>query len=330
VTLVAEPVLAEFLHAAGLAEMDDLGDWQPLSGGVSSDIWRVTTGKGTFCVKRALAQLKVAAEWKAPVSRNAIEWAYMELADEIAPGAVPQPIAHDAERGLFAMGWLAPEDHPLWKSELLAGRVDPDFAAAVGALIARIHAATARDPSVPRRFATDDSFDALRIEPYLRTTARAHPDLADAIGVVARITANTHKALVHGDVSPKNILIGPAGPVLLDAECGWFGDPAFDLAFCLNHLAIKARIVEGAREALLESFDRLAKSYLAGVDWEAAGAVEARAARLLSILALARVDGKSPVEYLDEAQRGELRRAARAAVAASPDTLTMVRDILTD
>jgi aminoglycoside phosphotransferase (APT) family kinase protein len=329
VTLVAEPVLAEFLHAAGLAEMDDLGDWQPLSGGVSSDIWRVTTGKGTFCVKRALAQLKVAAEWKAPVSRNAIEWAYMELADEIAPGAVPQPIAHDAERGLFAMGWLAPEDHPLWKSELLAGRVDPDFAAAVGALIARIHAATARDPSVPRRFATDDSFDALRIEPYLRTTARAHPDLADAIGVVARITANTHKALVHGDVSPKNILIGPAGPVLLDAECGWFGDPAFDLAFCLNHLAIKARIVDGAREALLESFDRLAESYLARVDWEAAEAVEARAARLLAILALARVDGKSPVEYLDEPQRSALRQAARAAVAASPDTLAIARDILT-
>jgi aminoglycoside phosphotransferase (APT) family kinase protein len=330
VTLVAEPVLADFLHAAGLADADDPGEWQPLSGGVSSDIWRVTTGKGTFCVKRALAQLKVAAEWKAPVGRNATEWAYMELADRIAPGSVPRPIAHDPERGLFAMAWLAPHDHPLWKEELLAGRVDTDFAAAVGALIVRIHAATARDPSVPRRFATDDSFDALRIEPYLRTTARAHPDLADAIGVVARITANTHKALVHGDVSPKNILVGHAGPVLLDAECGWFGDPAFDLAFCLNHLAIKARSVEGAREALLESFDRLAKSYLAGVDWEAAGAVEARAARLLSILALARVDGKSPVEYLDEAQRGELRRAARAAVAASPGTLAMVRDILTD
>jgi aminoglycoside phosphotransferase (APT) family kinase protein len=198
--------------------------------------------------------------------------------------------------------------------------VDTDFAAAVGALIVRIHAATARDPSVPRRFATDDSFDALRIEPYLRTTARAHPDLADAIGVVARITANTHKALVHGDVSPKNILVGHAGPVLLDAECGWFGDPAFDLAFCLNHLAIKARIVDGAREALLESFDRLAESYLARVDWEAAEAVEARAARLLAILALARVDGKSPVEYLDEPQRSALRQAARAAVAASPDT----------
>lgn len=329
-TLVAEPALAEFLHAAGLAQVDDLGDWQPLSGGVSSDIWRVTTGKGTFCVKRALAQLKVAAEWKAPVGRNAIEWAYMELADEIAPGAVPRPIAHDPERGLFAMAWLAPEDHPLWKEELLAGRVDPDFAAAVGTLISRIHAATARDPSVPRRFATDDSFDALRIEPYLRTTARAHPDLADAISVVARITANTHKALVHGDVSPKNILIGSAGPVLLDAECGWFGDPAFDLAFCLNHLAIKARIVDGAREALLQSFDRLAESYLAQVDWEAAAAVEARAARLLAILALARVDGKSPIEYLDEAQRGALRQAARAAVSASPDTLAIVRDILTD
>lgn len=329
-TLLAEAALAEFLHAAGLAEAGDPGDWEPLSGGVSSDIWRVTTGQGTFCVKRALAQLKVAAEWKAPIGRNAIEWAYMKLADEIAPGAVPRPIAHDPERGLFAMAWLAPADHPLWKAELLAGRVEPHFAAAVGTLVARIHAATARDPSVPRRFATDESFEALRIEPYLRTVARAHPDLADAIGAVARITANMHKALVHGDVSPKNILIGPSGPVLLDAECGWFGDPAFDLAFCLNHLAIKARIVHGAREALLKAFDRLAESYLTRVDWEAPEAVEARAARLLAILALARVDGKSPVEYLDEDQRGGLRQAARAAVAASPDSLAIVRDILTD
>ena len=115
--------------------------------------------------------------------------------------------------------------------------------------------------------------------------------------------------LVHGDVSPKNIMLGPDGPILLDAECAWFGDPAFDLAFCLNHFLIKRLVVKGAADALAAAFDALVAAYLAHVDWEPAEAVEARAAALLPVLALARVDGKSPVEYLDEAQRGAVARA---------------------
>lgn len=323
-----DAALAGFLRDSGLAGSDEEGVWTPLAGGVSSDIWRVETGKGVFCVKRALAQLKVAAEWKAPVGRNAMEWAYMQVASAIAPGSVPDPIVHDEVRGLFAMAWLPPDTHPLWKAELLAGRVDGDFAAAMGTLIGRIHAATARDPTLPARFATDDSFEALRIDPYLRTTARAHPDLAPIIEDIATVTATTHRALVHGDVSPKNILCGPDGPVLLDAECAWFGDPAFDLAFCLNHLVIKARVVTGASAALGEAFDRLAAAYLAEVDWEPSSELEARAAPLLAALALARVDGKSLVEYLDGNQRGALRQAARSALARWPATLAQAKQAL--
>lgn len=323
-----EPVLVEFLRDHGLAGADETGNWVPLTGGVSSDIWRVETRVGAFCVKRALAQLKVAAEWTAPVGRNAMEWAYMEVAAAIAPGAVPRPIAHDADRGLFAMSWLAPDRHPLWKAELLAGRVDPGFAGEVGTLVGRIHAATARDSSLPARFATDDSFEALRIEPYLRTTARAHPGLAAIFNDIADTTAATHKVLVHGDVSPKNILCGPEGPVLLDAECAWFGDPAFDLAFCLNHLVIKARVVDGAAEGLVAAFDRFSAAYLAHVDWEPAPALERRATMLLPALALARVDGKSPVEYLDEGQRDALRAAARRALAGRPSRLRVAREAL--
>lgn len=323
-----EPVLVEFLRDQGLAGPGETGSWVPLAGGVSSDIWRVETSKGTFCVKRALAQLKVAAEWKAPVGRNAMEWAYMEVADAIAPGAVPRPIAHDPQRGLFAMAWLAPDHHPLWKAELLAGRVDPGFAGEVGGLVGRIHAATARDSALPARFATDEGFEALRIDPYLRSTARAHPDLAGILDDIAATTTTTRKALVHGDVSPKNILCGPDGPVLLDAECAWFGDPAFDLAFCLNHLVIKTRVVPGAVDALTESFDRLATAYLEVADWEPKQDLEARAAMLLPALALARVDGKSPVEYLDEPGRDALRRAARAALATRPVSLLAARNAL--
>jgi len=316
-----EPALDEFLVDAGLIQTGQATVWSPLTGGVSSDIWRVDAGGSSWCVKRALAQLKVAAEWKAPVERNAFEWDYMQVASAIAPGHVPRPIAHDKARGLFAMAWLAPEQHRLWKSELLAGRVDAGDAAAMGDLLGRIHSATARDTSLAERFATDDSFHALRIDAYLLATARAHPDLATLIEPIAAQTAATKRVLVHGDVSPKNIMLGPDGPILLDAECAWFGDPAFDLAFCLNHLLIKRLVVKGAEAALAASFNALATSYLAHVDWEFVEALEGRAAALLPILALARVDGKSPVEYLDEAQRATLRAAACRVIKAQTTTL---------
>lgn len=323
-----EPALSDFLHDAGLAEAHEDGAWFALTGGLSSDIWRVETSKGVFCVKRALAKLKVAAEWKADVSRNAFEWAYMQVAARIAPGAVPTPIVHDPKRGLFAMAWLPPENYPLWKAELLAGRVDRVFAGAAGDLVGRLHAGTAADTAIPDQFATDANFHALRIDAYLLETARVHPDLAGRITMIAERTASTKRALVHGDVSPKNILVGGDGPVLLDAEVAWFGDPAFDLAFCLNHLVIKARIVTGAQAALIASFDQFAAAYLKRVDWESRAGLEARAAALLPVLALARVDGKSPVEYLDEQHRGALRGAARQAILQDINDLAQARSAL--
>jgi tRNA A-37 threonylcarbamoyl transferase component Bud32 len=323
-----DPELVAFLREAGIAAPGEQGSWTALAGGVSSDIWRVELDSGTVCVKRALAQLKVAAEWKAPVERNSFEWEYMQLAERIAPGAVPRPLAHDPHRGMFAMAWLAPDQHRLWKTELLAGRVDPIAAASVGDLIGRIHAATARDPAIPGRFATDESFHALRIEPYLLATAERHPGLGARLHAIAHATAHTKRALVHGDVSPKNILLGPDGPVLLDAECAWYGDPAFDLAFCLNHLAVKARVVPGAHTAISRAFDDLLGAYLGRVDWEAVADLEARAAALLPALALARVDGKSPLEYLDEPQRAALRSAARATILEAPTTVAAAKGCL--
>jgi aminoglycoside phosphotransferase (APT) family kinase protein len=324
-----DPELEAFLVDSGLAQSGTDAHWTPLSGGVSSDIWRVECANGVVCVKRPLAKLKVAADWQAPITRNAAEWDYLQWVDRIAPGHVPRPVVRDAGRNVFAMQWLLPEHHRLWKPALLSGHADPNAAAAVGDLLGRIHAASARDPVLPARFATDENFHALRIAPYLLELEVAHPDLSHPLTMIADRTAATRKVLVHGDVSPKNILLGPNGPVLLDAECAWFGDPAFDLAFCLNHLAIKQRIVTGAEESLRRCFERMRVAYLARVDWEPTEDLEMRAATLLAALALARVDGKSPLEYLDASQRGALSAAARAALLAAPATLNAARALLT-
>ena len=315
-----------FLVEQGLAEPGEATTWTPLTGGVSSELWRVEVGRGAICVKRALAKLQVAGDWHAPVSRNAVEWDWLSFAAGVIPGHVPVPLAHDPGRGLFAMSYLPVEDHPVWKARLLAGAVRPQEAAAVGDLVGRLHGSSAGDRQLARRFATDDNFRALRIEPYLVATARRHPGLAGYFEDVIARTAGTRLAVVHGDVSPKNVLLGPGGPVLIDAECAWYGDPAFDLAFVLNHLLLKSVVIPRHRELLVASADALVAAYAAHISWEPAAGALARAATLLPALLLARVDGLSPVEYLDQGQQAAVRDVARQLAARrSPDVQAIVR-----
>lgn len=320
-----------FLRGHGLAGKDETPAAEVLAGGVSSDIWHVKVrmgdGFGSIVVKRALARLRVAQIWEAPIERNRYEWRWMEAASAAVPGAAPRVLAHD-DAGFFAMAFLGAL--PLWKSELRDGRIDAAFARRVGTALAAIHAATAGREDIARTFATDANFHAIRLEPYLLATARAHPGHAAILQALAERTAATRLALVHGDVSPKNILVGTgtsnAGPVFLDAECAWYGDPAFDLAFCLNHLLLKCLWRPQHAAAYLASFDALRAAYLDGVRWEPSQALEARAATLLPGLLLARVDGKSPVEYLDrDEQKSRVRDVAGTLLRNPPSTLLQVR-----
>jgi len=293
-----------------------------LTGGVSSDIWRIDLTSGPVAVKRALAKLKVAADWRAPVGRNLYEARWMRRANAAAPGSAPALLGQDSASGALAMQYLPPESYKLWKTELHLGCSSVAFARQVGCTLARIHGATAADPSVAPDFPTDAIFFAIRLEPYLLATAIRHPDRAEALRALVATTQANKRALVHGDVSPKNILVGPDGPVFLDAECAWWGDPAFDLAFCLNHLLLKCLWTPAARDGFFACFAALAGGYLANVTWEPAAEIAARAARLLPGLLLARIDGKSPVEYVtDDADRDRVRRVARALLAAPPETL---------
>ncbi|HET6599232.1 MAG TPA: aminoglycoside phosphotransferase family protein [Burkholderiaceae bacterium] len=312
---------AQALRELGLAGVAPLTG-QPLAGGVSSDIWRVDTDQGPVCAKRALAKLRVAADWRAPTARNRYEARWMEVANEACPGCAPQVLGQHAALGVLVMSWLAPDSHRLWKDDLRDGRADASTASAVGRMLARIHAHSAARPELAAQFDTDAIFFDIRLEPYLLATARAHADLAPALEQLVATTRENRRALVHGDVSPKNILVAPSGPVLLDAECAWWGDPAFDLAFCLNHLLLKCLWNAPATDAFLAAFDALAQAYLQGVDWEPPAALERRAAALLPGLLLARVDGKSPVEYLTrEAQRNVVRQVAAALLRRPVDRL---------
>lgn len=298
----------------------------PLTGGVSSDIVRVDLDGGPICVKRALPRLRVQADWQAPVERNRYEVEWMRTAGRIVPGAVPRILGDDRESGMFAMEFLDSADYPVWKAQLRDGEVSLETAREIGRRVAAIHQHTAGDAAIALGFATDHIFFPIRLEPYLSATAKKHPDCARRLESLVRVTGATKKALVHGDVSPKNILAGPSGPVFLDAECAWYGDPAFDLAFCLNHLLLKCVWRPHWQLRYLACFDALAESYLAGVTWEARANLEARTAHLLPGLLLGRVDGKSPVEYITiEEERNRVRQVARALLLDPVDDLSAVR-----
>jgi len=312
-----------FLLRHRLAAAGEVPGCEALAGGVSSDIWRVDLRGGPLVVKRALARLRVAQVWEAPVERNRYERRWLETANAIVPGAAPKVLAGD-DAGCFAMEYLP--GMPVWKAELRAGRADAAFAADVGRRLAAIHDATARRADIAAAFATDGNFHAIRLEPYLLAAGRANPSLEEKLMRLSDVTSRTKLALVHGDISPKNILVGPRGAVFLDAECAWYGDPAFDLAFCLNHLLLKGLWVPESKPAYLACFDALASAYLAGVDWEQVAAVEQRAARLLPGLLLARVDGKSPVEYLTaDSDKNRVRDFARRHLESPPSKLSEIR-----
>jgi aminoglycoside phosphotransferase (APT) family kinase protein len=298
-----------------------------LAGGVSSDIWRVDLADGPICIKRALPELKVADPWQVTVERNTYEYAWMDTVSRFCPQAVPRLIGHDPASGLFAMAYLDPSEYPVWKAQLRDGHADATFAAQVGLTLSTIHCTTADDGDIQKRFTSDAIFHAIRLEPYLIIAAERHPELAATLRALVETTATTKYALVHGDVSPKNILVGHQGPVFLDAECAWYGDPAFDLAFCLNHFLLKCLWTPRAAHEFLACFRVLADTYLAHVSWEPRRECETRAAHLLPGLLLARVDGKSPVEYLtDERDKGRVRKVARTLLLAPTNRLEIVCD----
>jgi len=310
IDLAADPQrLTSIFVRMSLAAPSETPVITPLTGGVSSGILRVDLRSGSYCLKQALPQLKVAKAWSVPVERAFSEVEWLRTVRAIQPECVPNVLGEDRETTSFVMTYLG-DGFQNWKSELLSGNVDIEAARQVGDVLGRIHASTAKNPQLARRFATDKNFHAIRLEPYLVETARVHPALATRLHALVQRTREQRTALVHGDVSPKNILLGRNGPVFIDAECAWYGDPAFDLAFVLNHLLIKALWMPASADALMHGFDALRTAYFAHVDFEPGEALDSRAASLLPALALARVDGKSPIEYLDDRARQTLRAAS--------------------
>jgi aminoglycoside phosphotransferase (APT) family kinase protein len=323
-----EAALREYVVAKGLVPARTPFDVRYLRGGVSCEVVRVRSAATEFVVKQALPRLRVKDAWFCDVRRIFTEKEAMAAYQRIVPGAVPALRFFDGENFLLAME-AAPASAETWKDRLMRGTIEDAVAVEVARTLAAVHEATARDPEVRERFREVELFIQLRIDPYWRTIAERHPDLAPAIRAEIERNLATKLALVHGDYSPKNILVAPGRLFVLDFECAHFGDPGYDIAFVVNHLLLKAVKNKGWAPAYLRLARTLARTYFGAIRFTDAASLERHAVTALALLLLARVDGKSPAEYLvDDADKDLVRGASRDLLRERPGSFDAVADLV--
>jgi len=330
----------EYLRDSGRVGLEEQISVRELTGGVSNTVLLVMRkSAGDFVLKQALPQLRVSETWLADVRRVWREADVMRLcsgvlSEESAVG-VPTLLWEDRSQYVLAMS-AAPLDHVVWKSDLLAGRADQQIASSAGRLLGRLHAGTWCDESVAEQIGDRELFDQLRIDPYYRHVAERHTAYRQPLNDLIESLEANPCCLVHADYSPKNLLILPDGGLMaVDFECGHYGDGAFDLGFFLTHLVLKAIYHAPGHAPFVELTRRFCASYeeqlvpVAGR--ENYDALVTRSIGHLAGCMLARLDGKSPVEYLQETSlRSGVRQVCEAIFADHPKTWGAVLQLCDD
>ena len=290
-------------------------EFTPLKGGVSSDIFLVSDGSKSIVVKQALPKLNVEDDWYADISRNENEQKFLQYLNKIKPEATPKLLYSNSEHSFFVMEFLD-EWFKNWKKQMLNGVFDSQIAKKSAVLLATIHQESWKDDHLKQEFNKAKNFYELRTEPYLVTTGERHPNLKDLFFDEVERLNKHQEAIVHGDFSPKNIMVKNDRVVLLDHEVAWFGDPAFDLAFFLNHLYLKM-LNHFKKTGKFEDLTKIAwTTYFESMGLEIEKQMELRTIRLLLMMMLARIDGKSPVEYLETDQQQFVRSFVKTYLQA--------------
>jgi len=333
-TLLHIDEVAEYLVHAGVVPRDRSAHVERLAGGVSSAVFRVDWGTSAVVLKQALPKLTVSDEWLSRVERSATEARAAQALERLLPaGSILGPLYVDTRRSLFVMP-AAPPSAVTWKSLLMSGELSSASANRVGALLGQLHARSRSDPLLAREFDDRQDFVALRVDPYLRVTAERRPHLASVIECHRDRMMSVRECLTHGDYSPKNLLVEPERPdavILLDHEVCHWGDPSFDAAFCLTHLHLKACTFADRRSDFLDLVTVFWRAYLRAAEPAHPNDLERDTVGMLGCLLAARVDGKSPAEYLTtEELRGRVRVLSECILLEGARTLREVRAFAAD
>jgi aminoglycoside phosphotransferase (APT) family kinase protein len=309
--------IADHLVARGLAREPSGLRVALLEGGVSNEVFAVTGPGVDVVVKRALGRLRVETEWLADTRRLQTEGRALRLAGELQPGSVPRVLDLDEQ---FLVIERAPHDWLEWRTRLLSGVAEPRIARVLGETLGAWQARTAAEPALVSDFADRTGFHQLRVDPFHRTVLDRHPELAGPISAVIERMLARQTCLVHGDYTPKNVLVpgDPAVPALwvLDWEVAHLGDEDFDPASMLAHLLIKTVHLPASAGDLRAC----AGAFLSGLRGSGlrGSADEAHLIGQVGCMLLARVDGKSPAKYLTAPEQHEVRELGRILLARPP------------
>lgn len=286
---------------------------EELTGGVSNVVLAVKSSDKDLVLKQALPQLKVAAVWKADQRRAIVEANGMKLLHSITPESVPELIDFDPEEFTLTMERL-PRECTVWKSDLLDGVIKPSIGADLGKILATWHNFGADSKESRAAYMEDSLFDQLRVTPFYRAVAKVNPPLDARIQELITEISTLKITLVHGDFSPKNIMITDANkPIVLDFEVMHTGNPVFDLGFVSAHLLCKYLRTEDPahKNPLRETALAFINSYAKTCNIQIAKSLPHHVA----VIALARVEGVSPVNYLDEGGKARVQSVTKAALA---------------
>jgi 5-methylthioribose kinase len=322
------PTLLAYLLRQGHIRAEETPRSRLLAGGVSNRVVIVERPNGeAFVLKQALEKLRVAADWRSDPSRIQREALALRWLERLMPPGVVMPLLwEDKTHHVLAMR-AAPAPHDNWKTMLLAGRiVEQKHARQFGQMLGRLHgAAYERRDELQAIFADTTFFEELRLRPFYEHAAARRPEAAAFSRALAEETRLMRLTLTHGDYSPKNILVHRGRLILLDHEVVHFGDPAFDVGFALAHLLGKANHLWTLRPVFARAARQFWSAYRASLGARPLiDGLEARAARHTLGCLLARVDGKSPLEYLDEPARARQRAAALSLMARPPKTISVL------
>jgi 5-methylthioribose kinase len=308
--------LLAFLRQSGRVAPGERPVMHTLSGGVSNRTVLVERQAGEdWVLKQALSKLRVQVEWHCSPERIHREALALQWLPRLTPAGSTTPLVfEDSDAFLLAMQ-AVPQPHENWKEILLGGHVHTAHVERFGGLLRSIHRNARTQLPELGAFSDRTFFEALRLEPYYEYTAQQVPEAALFLSELCSDTRGRQETLVHGDYSPKNVLVRDEQLVLLDHEVVHLGDPAFDLGFSLAHLLSKAHHLPQHRDVFLSASLTYWHAYDGG------GTLEARVVRHTLACLLARVAGRSPLEYLDECERTDQQRAVLSLLQAPPSTL---------
>ncbi len=324
IKLTQETIL-DYLIDQGRLPKDQPAQAELLAWGVSNMVFRIRPASGgDFVVKQSREQLRTKAAWFSQLERIHTEIDLMRsLADCVPTGSIPQVMFEDRANFLFGMEAVA-ADHRVWKADLLRGVADLSIAQQAGGLLAAIHRETANQTALQDRFGDRTVFDELRVDPFYRYLIPQHPHIAAEIQHVIDEVLSLSVCVVHADFSPKNILLSEDRLALVDFETGHYGDPAFDLGFFLSHLFLKTiKHTERSQKflALAQGFWEVYLDQLGepGLHFRRAE-LERRTMGNLAGCLLARIDGKSPIDYFDQDWQAETARSLAFTYLMQPVT----------